>query len=167
MSKIEKIHFTKETKNEPVVHMVALYDSEKMTKEEAMNYAFIGTDNNYIVCMKQTHYDSIICPAMDEAIMRSKDPVAVTYGQILYYYDKDEDICPEKCRVDGVVCDKDGWITSMSLTFFDKDNNETDFDVFGEGVMDYLFKTADDAYKGINIIAKGGTCNESKNHSQS
>ena len=62
-----------------------------------------------------------------------------------------------------MVCDKNGHISEMSLTFFDEEGNETDFDIFGEGVTDYLFESEDDAIKGLNIVLKGGNSDAKDN----
>lgn len=146
------------------MNMVALYDSEKVTEEEAKQFIESGTENNFFMVISQVHYDAILRPAVDEAIMKSKEPIAISYGQILYYYDGEENNArPEKCRVDGMVCDKNGHISEMSLTFFDEEGNETDFDIFGEGVTDYLFESEDDAIKGLNIVLKGGNSDAEDN----
>ena len=167
MNRFKRIDFTKHIgchhdENDNLVggipmNMVALYDSEKVTEEEAKRYIQEGIETNYFMVISQVHYDTILRPAMDEAIVKSKEPVVISYGQILYYYDGEEDnVGPEKCRVDGIVCDKDGHISEMSLTFLDENDNEVDFDIFGEGVTDYLYENESDALKGINIVLKGG-----------
>ena len=174
MSRFKRINFTKQIgchhdDNDNLVggipmHMVALYDSEKITEEEANRLIQEGTESNYFMVVSQVHYDSILRPAVDEAIVKSREPVSISYGQILYYYDKEEEnVGPEKCRVDGIVCDKDGHIHEMSLTFLDEDGNETDFDIFEDGVTDYLFESESDALKGLNIVLKGGSANGENN----
>ena len=130
------------------IPMVAMYDSEHMTEEEAKEHIMVDEESKYIMLIERSKYDNILRPAVDEAIAKaieeSKKPTGMFIGKILYYYDKEEGGMPEKCRVDGFTKDDKGYISEMSLTFFDEDDHEVDFDVFKEGVTEYLFETLED-----------------------
>ena len=96
------------------IPMVAMYDSEHLTEEEAKEHIMVDEESKYIMLIERSQYDNILRPAVDEAIARaieeSKKPTGLFIGKILYYYDKEEGGVPEKCRVDGFTKNEKGCI---------------------------------------------------------